>query len=128
MQFRLQTKEIIHDCAGHWIGWIYCHFSWTIIALRFKDKPYPITGFSAGAIIGVAVFDLLPEAVELKNESQRTSSLSLLTGIGFIVYMILERMIVLHSTHEGVLNLFSWSISDESNFGWVSSSRRRRAR
>ncbi len=71
-----------------------------LFAFRFKDKLHLITGFSAGAIIGVAFFDLLPEAVELKNESQGISRVSLMIGIGFIVYMILERMIVLHSYHE----------------------------
>ena len=71
-----------------------------LFALRFKDKLHLITGFSAGAIIGVAFFDLLPEAVALKNEAQGISQVSLMIGIGFIVYMILERMIVLHSFHE----------------------------
>ena len=33
-----------------------------LFALRFKDKLHLITGFSAGAIIGVAFFDLLPES------------------------------------------------------------------
>jgi zinc transporter ZupT len=71
-----------------------------LFALRFKDKLHLITGFSAGAIIGVAFFDLLPEAVALKKEVQGISQISLMIGIGFIVYMILERMIVLHSYHE----------------------------
>ena len=71
-----------------------------LFALKFRDKLHLITGFSAGAIIGVAFFDLLPEAVELKNESQGISQVSLMIGIGFIVYMILERIIVLHSYHE----------------------------
>jgi len=90
-----------------------------LFALRFKDKLHLITGFSAGAIIGVAFFDLLPEAVELKNESQGISQVSLMIGIGFIVYMILERMIVLHShqesscensRHRGILGAGSLSL------------------
>ena len=36
-----------------------------LFALRFKDKLHLITGFSAGAVIGVALFDLLPEATTL---------------------------------------------------------------
>ena len=90
-----------------------------LFALRFKDKLHLITGFSAGAIIGVAFFDLLPEAVELKNENQGISQVSLMIGIGFIVYMILERMIVLHShqesgcentRHRGILGAGSLSL------------------
>jgi ZIP family zinc transporter len=34
-----------------------------MFALRFKDKLHLILGFSAGVIIGVAFFDLLPEAI-----------------------------------------------------------------
>ncbi len=87
--------------------------------LRFKDKLHLITGFSVGAIIGVAFFDLLPEAVVLKNETQGISQVSLLIDIGFIVYMILERMIVLHShqesgcentRHRGILGAGSLSL------------------
>ncbi len=71
-----------------------------LFALRFKDKLHLITGFSAGAIIGVAFFDLLPEAFNLKSGDQNVSMVSLVIGIGFIFYMILERLIVLHSSHE----------------------------
>ena len=34
-----------------------------LFALRFKDKLHLILGFSAGAVIGLAFFDLLPEAI-----------------------------------------------------------------
>lgn len=71
-----------------------------LFALRFKDKLHLITGFSAGAILGVAFFDLLPEAFALKSDAQSISSLSLAIGIGFIVYLVLERTVVLHSLHE----------------------------
>ena len=33
-----------------------------LFALRFKDKLHLILGFSAGSVIGVAFFDLLPES------------------------------------------------------------------
>jgi ZIP family zinc transporter len=36
-----------------------------LFALKFKDKLHLILGFSAGAVIGVAFFDLLPESIEL---------------------------------------------------------------
>ena len=35
-----------------------------LFALRFRDKLHLILGFSAGSVIGVAFFDLLPEAIE----------------------------------------------------------------
>jgi zinc transporter ZupT len=70
-----------------------------LFAIRFKDRLHLIVGFSAGAVIGVAFFDLLPEAIEL---TEGYISLSLLTGIialGFLIFMVLDRTIILHSHH-----------------------------
>ena len=36
-----------------------------LFALRYRDKLHLILGFSAGAVMGVAFFDLLPEAFSL---------------------------------------------------------------
>lgn len=71
-----------------------------LFALRFKDKLHLVTGFSAGAIIGVAFFDLLPESVELRNNYQDISFISLMIGTGFLAYMIMDRIIILHSHDE----------------------------
>lgn len=77
-------------------------FAFTILgglfALKFKDKLHLILGFSAGAVIGVAFFDLLPEAIELGGD---TSKVTAVVAIGFIFYMILDRFIILHSHHDG---------------------------
>jgi len=90
-----------------------------LFALRFKDKLHLVTGFSAGAIIGVAFFDLLPEAVELRNSYQEISFISLMIGAGFLAYMIMDRMVILHShndshcentRHRGILGAGSLSM------------------
>ncbi len=69
-------------------------------ALRFKDKLHLILGFSAGAVIGVAFFDLLPEAIELASGRFEPSLITTVAALGFIVYMLLDRFIVLHSDHD----------------------------
>jgi zinc transporter ZupT len=74
-----------------------------LFALRFKDKLHLITGFSAGAVIGVALFDLLPEAATLGGGN--ISSTSLMIGLGFVLYLVLERTVVLHSHNEDCENL-----------------------
>jgi zinc transporter ZupT len=70
-----------------------------MFALKFKDKLHLILGFSAGAVIGVAFFDLIPEAIDLGSSSYQTSSLLSIVAIGFIGYMILDRFVVQHSHH-----------------------------
>ena len=70
-----------------------------IFALRFKDKLHLILGFSAGAIIGVAFFDLLPEAIELGSKNYSISTITAITALGFIVYTILDRFVFFHSHH-----------------------------
>lgn len=68
-----------------------------LFALRFRDKLHLILGFSAGAIMGVAFFDLLPEAIELGSSKYDISFLTMITAIGFISYMILDRFVFFHS-------------------------------
>jgi ZIP family zinc transporter len=68
-----------------------------MFALRYKDKLHLILGFSAGAVIGVAFFDLLPEAIALQSGSSNPSLVSLMVGAGFVAYLILDRTVILLS-------------------------------
>lgn len=68
-----------------------------VFALKFKDKLHLVLGFSAGAVIGVAFFDLLPEALELGGKVYEHSTITSLVALGFIVFMILDRFVILHS-------------------------------
>ena len=52
-----------------------------LFALRFKDKLHLILGFSAGAVIAVAFFDLMPEALELGSASYEASTLLSITAV-----------------------------------------------
>jgi ZIP family zinc transporter len=69
-----------------------------LFALRFKDKLHLILGFSAGAVIGVAFFDLIPEALELAESLDPATVLSI-TALGFVAYMLLDRFALLHNHH-----------------------------
>jgi zinc transporter ZupT len=68
-------------------------------ALKFRDKLHLILGFSAGAVAGVALFDLLPEAIELGTQYYSASTIALFIAFGLFGYLILDRLILLH-THE----------------------------
>ena len=66
-----------------------------LFALRFRDRLHLILGFSAGTVLGVAFFDLMPEALELASNYTPSFVLSI-TALGFVLYLILDRMILLH--------------------------------
>lgn len=68
-----------------------------MFALRFKDKLHLILGFSAGAIIGVAFFDLLPEAIKLGSGNYDVAFITSVVALGFVIYTILDRFIFFHS-------------------------------
>jgi len=70
-----------------------------LFALRFKDKLHLILGFSAGAVIGVAFFDLIPEAIELSSALYDPATVLSMVALGFIGYMLLDRSVVGHHHH-----------------------------
>jgi len=61
------------------------------LALRFRGQIPLILAFSAGAVIGVALFDLTPEALELGGHIAAPATVLGVIGAGFCGYMILER-------------------------------------
>ncbi|HEY6457528.1 MAG TPA: ZIP family metal transporter [Steroidobacteraceae bacterium] len=74
---------------------------WVGISLR--DRLHLILAFSAGAVIGVAFFDLLPEAVELGGSTGPHPGLTpravlALAGLGFVLYLLLDRSLPGHSS------------------------------
>lgn len=66
-------------------------------ALHFRDRLHLILGFSAGALIGVAFFDLLPEAIELTEGFLSITMVLSLSALGFVAYLILDRLVLFHS-------------------------------
>lgn len=69
-----------------------------------KDKFHLILGFSAGTVLGVALFDLLPESIELVSNTSDNSVVMLLVAVGFCFYMLLDRLFSLHSHNEKCKN------------------------
>jgi ZIP family zinc transporter len=68
-----------------------------LVALKFKDKLHLILGFSAGAVIGVAFFDLLPESIDLGSKYFDLHTATSFAALGFVIYLILDRMVFLHA-------------------------------
>ncbi len=69
-------------------------------ALRYRDKLHLILGFSSGAVLGVALFDLLPESLELTSPRYSTGTVMVLVAVGFFAFMFLSRVLLLHPESE----------------------------
>jgi ZIP family zinc transporter len=77
-------------------GAVLATFLGGLFALRFRDKLHLILGFSAGAIIGVAFFDLLPEAISLTAGQLDTAKVTSIVALGFVIYLFLDRFFIGH--------------------------------
>jgi ZIP family zinc transporter len=60
------------------------------LALRLSRRIHLILGFSAGAVMGVALLDLLPEALEL---CRKPDSVLTFAAAGFMAYLAADRAI-----------------------------------
>jgi zinc transporter ZupT len=67
-----------------------------LLALKLHDKLHLILGFSAGAVIGVAFFDLLPEAVNFGGKFYSPSAILSCTALGFLSYLVIDRILLIH--------------------------------
>jgi len=66
-----------------------------LLALGLRDKLHLILGFSAGAVVGVAFFDLLPEAIDLGPASP--GRIMSWTAAGFLAYLVVDRLLPFHA-------------------------------
>lgn len=64
-----------------------------LFALRSRDNLHLILGFSAGAVIGVAFFDLLPEALNMAEKDYHHMVVTSAVACGFLAFMLLNRIV-----------------------------------
>jgi ZIP family zinc transporter len=69
-----------------------------LAAFRFRDRLHLLLGFSSGAVIAVALFDILPEVFAM----DAGSSYMPLVAVGFLVFFGLERYTAMHRSREHV--------------------------
>jgi len=62
-----------------------------LFAFRYRDRMHLVLGFSAGAIIGVAFFELLPESIELTAQNFEAHVVSAVIALGFMLFLLADR-------------------------------------
>ena len=68
-----------------------------LLALHMRDRLHLIIGFSAGAVLGVAFFDLMPEAFALGGDDAMPAAL---IALGFVLYLLVDRALAIHAGHD----------------------------
>ena len=72
-----------------------------MFALRHRDRLHLILGFTAGVILGVVAFDILPEIFDLAQSTGRgVSSAMLALAGGFLLFHLVEKSLLVHGGHE----------------------------
>jgi ZIP family zinc transporter len=72
-----------------------------LFAIRFKKQIHYIMAFAAGVLIGVVSFDILPEIIEqIKIFDFNPSEAMIALVVGFLLFHILEKSILIHHCHE----------------------------
>src|SRR6202158_5191976 len=65
-----------------------------LLALRLAARVHWVLGFSAGAVVAVAFFDLMPEALELSSLSFGVTKVFSCTAAGFLMYLLFDRVLL----------------------------------
>jgi zinc transporter ZupT len=65
-------------------------------AIRLRDRLHLLLGFSSGAVLAVALFDILPEVFAFDHGA----SYMPITAIGFLAFFALERYTAMHRARE----------------------------
>ncbi len=72
-----------------------------IVGLKNKDQLHRFLGYTAGVLMGVVAFDLLPEIFKSLQETGQTATASMVAlVVGFLVFHIIEKSILIHHSQE----------------------------
>ena len=67
------------------------------VALRFHRDLHTLIALTGGIVVAVALFDVLPEAIDSVGDAR---DVMLLVGVGFLAFFLAERFLVLHHRDE----------------------------
>ncbi|KKT16229.1 MAG: Zinc/iron permease [Parcubacteria group bacterium GW2011_GWB1_43_6] len=70
-------------------------------AIKLKNRLHFIMAFAAGILLGVVSFDIFPEIIEqIKINDFEPLTIMIALVIGFLLFHILEKTILIHHSHE----------------------------
>ncbi len=72
-----------------------------LFALRYRDRLHYILSFTAGVLLGVVSFEILPEIFNLAHEQSLDATGAMIAMVGgFLLFHSLEKFVLIHNVHE----------------------------
>ncbi len=72
-----------------------------MFGIRNRNKLHYVMSFTAGVLLGVCFFDILPEAFSIVQKNNFSiTPLTIMIVAGFLIFHILEKSVVMHHSHE----------------------------
>ena len=72
-----------------------------LFALKFRDRLHYILSFTAGVLLGVVAFDILPEIYALAHERGTDAAGAMIAPVaGYLFFHGLENFVLVHHVHE----------------------------
>lgn len=73
----------------------------SLFGIRHRKRLHAVISFTAGVLIAVALFDLIPEIAELSRaQGLPLMSAMVAVALGFLTLHLFEKLAVIHHTHE----------------------------
>lgn len=72
-----------------------------LTALKYRDRLHRFLGYTAGVLLGVVAFDLLPEIIDLVQKTHMPNIMPMVAlVVGFMLFHIVEKSILIHHSQE----------------------------
>lgn len=72
-----------------------------LLALRLRDKLRFVMGFTAGVLVALVAFDLLPEIFRLVHELNIAPVIPMVAlMVGYLAFYVVEKLSLIHHSHE----------------------------
>lgn len=72
-----------------------------LFALKFRDRLHYLLSFTAGVLLGVVSFEILPEIFKLASDQGiDATGATIALIVGFLLFHSLEKLVLIHHVHE----------------------------
>ena len=83
------------------IATFFSTFFGGLFSIKFKGKLHAIMCFTAGVLVGVFSFDIMPEIInEIRENNFDPTGAMIAFVLGYMVFHVLEKIILIHHAHE----------------------------